>query len=140
MGCFVILGQVNYLAVLVCTLFAMVLGSIWYSPVLFGKAWMKGVGLKKEDIKKGDSTKAMLASVIIAFIGALVMASFIVLIGTPRVFTGVHIGFLVAIGFISPVMLMNTLYEKRSIKVWLIHTFYQLIVFMVNGGILAFWR
>lgn len=140
MGCFDVLGQVNYLAVLACTLAAMILGSLWYSPVLFGNGWMKAVGLKKEDINKSDSTKAMFISVILAFIGALILAAFILMTGTTRIFMGVHIGFLVAIGFISPVLLMNTLYEKRSMKAWLINTFYQLLVFMINGAILTAWR
>jgi hypothetical protein len=140
MGCFDVLGQVNYLAVFACTVAAMILGSLWYSPVLFGNAWMKAVGLKKEDINKGDAFKSMLSTVILAFIGALVLATFILMTGTTKIFMGVHIGFLVAIGFISPVMLMNTLYEKRSIKAWWIHTFYQLLVFMINGAILTAWK
>jgi len=140
MGCFDVLGQVNYLAVLACTVVAMILGSLWYSPVLFGNAWMKAIGLKKEDFKKGDSNKAMFASVILAFIGALVLAAFIIMTGTTKIWMGVHIGFLVGIGFISPVMLMNTFYEKRSVKAWVIHTFYQVLVFMINGGILAAWK
>jgi len=76
MGCFDVLGQVNYLAVLACTVVAMILGSLWYSPVLFGNAWMKAIGLKKEDFKKGDSNKAMFASVILAFIGAIQLMMF----------------------------------------------------------------
>jgi uncharacterized protein (DUF983 family) len=101
---------------------------------------MKAIGLKKEDINKGDSTRAMFGSVILAFIGALVLASFIIMTGTTNILMGVHIGFLAGIGFIAPVMLMNALYERRSIKAWLIHSFYQLILFMINGAILTAWK
>ena len=53
-GCFEVLKQINYLAVVVCTIIAMAVGALWYSKVLFGNAWMKGVGLNPEDVKKGD--------------------------------------------------------------------------------------
>ena len=140
MGCFEVLGQVNYLAVLVCTAVAMMLGALWYSPILFGNAWMKGTGLKKEDIKKSDSSKAMVGSTVLAFIINVVLASFIIMTMTKTFWVGVHIGALVGIGFISMVLLMNSLYEKRSLKVWLINTFYHLIYLLINGGILTIWK
>jgi hypothetical protein len=49
--------QVNYVAVLFAVVASMVVGFAWYSPVLFGKQWMKLMGLTKENMesaKKGD--------------------------------------------------------------------------------------
>jgi hypothetical protein len=34
-------STINYLAVLVAALSTFVLGGLWYSPMLFGKAWMQ---------------------------------------------------------------------------------------------------
>jgi hypothetical protein len=140
MGCFKVLGQVNYLAVLVCTAISMVMGALWYSPVLFGNAWMKGVGFKKEDISKSDSSKAMMGSVVIAFVMNVVLASFTIMTQAKGFWGGVHVGALVGVGFIAMVLLMNSLYEKTSLKVWLIHSFYQTILLMINGGILTIWK
>jgi hypothetical protein len=53
------LTQVNYLAVLVATIASFVLGFIWYNPKVFGKSRMKGAGLTKKDVKKGDLKKIM---------------------------------------------------------------------------------
>ena len=33
--------QINYLAVLVAALATFFLGALWYSPILFAKAWMR---------------------------------------------------------------------------------------------------
>lgn len=140
MGCFKVLGQVNYLAVLVCTAIAVVLGALWYSPVLFGNAWIKGVGLKKEDISRSDSSKAMTGSAMIAFVMNVVLASFIIMTQTKTFWVGVHVGALVGAGFITMVLFMNSLFEKRSLKVWLINSFYHIILLMINGGILAIWK
>jgi len=140
MGCFEVLGQVNYLAVLVCTAVAMVLGALWYSQILFGNAWMKGVGLKNEDVSKSDTSKAMLGGLVIAFVINIVLSSFIIMTQTTTFWMGVHIGALVGVGFIAMVLLMNSLYEKRSLKLWVINSFYHIILLMINGGILAVWK
>lgn len=140
MGCFDVLGQINYLAVLVCTAIAMVLGALWYSPVLFGNAWMKGVGLKPEDINKGSSAKAMIISTINSFIAAVVLAAIIVMTNTTTFGFGLHLGALVAVAFIATVLLTNSLYEQRSMKTWLINSAYHFVYFAINGGILAIWK
>ena len=50
--------DINYLAVLIAALASYVLGALWYSPVLFGKLWMK---LSKIDPKNMDAAKKHLA-------------------------------------------------------------------------------
>ena len=43
----------NILAFLVCIVSNMILGALWYSPVLFGKVWLNLIGKKPEDIEAG---------------------------------------------------------------------------------------
>ena len=138
-GCFEVLKQINYLAVLVCTAIPMALGALWFSPVLFGNVWMKGTGLKEEDISKGDSTRGMIVGAINSFIGAVVLASFIIMTNTSTFGRGMHIGALVAIGFVATVSLTNSMFEKKSLKVWRINAGYHTVYFIINGGILAIW-
>ena len=45
------LGTINWLAVLVAGVSSFVVGGIWYSPGLFGKAWMKDNNFTEEGIK-----------------------------------------------------------------------------------------
>ena len=46
------MSTINWWAVLIAGLSAFVVGGIWYSPGLFGNAWMKDSKLNEEDIKK----------------------------------------------------------------------------------------
>lgn len=46
--------QLNWLAVVLAAAAAFVVGFIWYSRGVFGKAWMKSAGLKEKDISSGD--------------------------------------------------------------------------------------
>ncbi|MGB4971685.1 MAG: DUF1761 domain-containing protein, partial [Cyclobacteriaceae bacterium] len=47
----------NYWAILVSALSTFLIGGLWYSPAVFGKAWMKENGLTEEDLKKGNMAK-----------------------------------------------------------------------------------
>ncbi len=49
--------HINWLAVLVAGISSFVVGGIWYSPGLFGKAWMRENNLIEDDIKKGNKGK-----------------------------------------------------------------------------------
>ena len=40
--------QINYLAVGVAALATFFLGALWYSPLLFGKLWLKAHGAESE--------------------------------------------------------------------------------------------
>lgn len=48
-------SDVNLVAVLVAGVVDMVIGALWYSPVLFAKSWMRLIGKKEEDMKKMNS-------------------------------------------------------------------------------------
>ena len=50
-----IIENVNWLAVIVGAVASFALGALWYSPKIFGKKWMEGVGLTPEDTKMGAS-------------------------------------------------------------------------------------
>ena len=64
-------GSINWLAVLVAGISSFVVGGIWYSPGLFGRAWMKDNNLTEDDVKKGNKGKIFGWT----FIFSLVMAA-----------------------------------------------------------------
>ena len=65
--------DINYWAVLVAAIAQFVIGMAWYSPMLFGKTWMKEMGLTDKDMK-ASKEKGMMKEMVIALISALVMA------------------------------------------------------------------
>ena len=46
--------DVNYWVVLVAVLSTFAVGMAWYSETMFGKIWMKELGLKKKDLEDKD--------------------------------------------------------------------------------------
>ena len=64
--------ELNYLAILAATAISFGLGGLWYSPALFGKAWMRETGITEESARHRNMAKifalAILATLIMAFI------------------------------------------------------------------------
>ena len=46
--------EVNLVAVLLCGISSLVLGGLWYSPLLFAKAWQRTAGLSDEQVAGGS--------------------------------------------------------------------------------------
>src|SRR5687768_11611261 len=62
-------SKVNYLAALVAALSSFLIGGLWYSPILFAKAWMRETGLTDEQLRSG-----VVRTFATAFVLSLVMA------------------------------------------------------------------
>ena len=44
--------EISWLAVALCAVSSLVLGGIWYSPILFGKAWQNAAGLSDDQLDR----------------------------------------------------------------------------------------
>ena len=72
------ISSINWLAVLVSTLVFYGLGAIWYAPPVFGKAWMKAIGMDKDSVKKDvNMTKLFVTTFILSLIMVVNLAFFL---------------------------------------------------------------
>ncbi|MBI4231598.1 DUF1761 domain-containing protein [Candidatus Peregrinibacteria bacterium] len=133
--------EVNYLAVLVSGVAAMLLGATWYGP-LFGKVWMQGAGIKAADIEKAKK-RGMALSYLVNFVAALLMAyvlaHFLKLIGVAEMKAGLEMAFWVWLGFIATIQLGSVLWEMKSMKYYLVNAVYYLFSFLMMAAILTAW-
>ena len=53
------LASLNWLAIIVAALASFAIGSLWYSPVLFGKVWQRETGITDEKAKSANMGKIM---------------------------------------------------------------------------------
>ncbi len=133
--------DINFWAVLVAAIINMVVGSLWYSPAMFGGLWMKAVGFGEKDIK--DAQKNMWSAYLITFVGALVtsyvLAHFVDFTGATTFLTGAQTGFWAWVGFIATTTLGGVVFEKKSEPWYLITNGFHLVTLVINGGLLAVW-
>jgi hypothetical protein len=131
--------DINYVAVLVCGVAAMILGYAWYSNALFGKAWMKLAKLTDADMKKASSNMPMMygGMFISALVMAYVLAHFAKYAGAVTLTDGAVAGFWAWLGFVGTTMLSGALFEHKPLKLYLINTGYYLVTLVVMGIILV---
>jgi len=65
--------EINYFAVVAATLSSMIVGSIWYTPKVFGNYWMEKAGVTPSGNAK-DAVRPILITVVVSFITAWVLA------------------------------------------------------------------
>ena len=134
-----ILGNINWLAVIVAALASFIIGWLWYGP-LFGNSWMKLNGFTKENIQEGGLSMpvilivnyvatAFAALAIAMFIGAEANAGF-----------GIFAGVMIAVFWIGTSRLNDVLYEKKPMGLFWINVGYYLVIYAIMGAILGAWH
>jgi len=137
--------SVNMLAVLVAGVATMVLGFVWYSPILFAKPWMREMGYdpndkeKMKEMQKGAGMTYGL-SFVASLLSAFVLAKVLGLRPLEGALYGIKIGVAVWAGFVATVQLTSALFTKNSAKLFFINTGYQLVCYVAMGVILAVWK
>ena len=141
---------INYLAVLVSAVAAIVLGFLWFGPV-FGKIWMREMGIspdavnewKTDPIKKRKMNQSYAIQAVTALIMAYVLAHNVIFgvayLDITGIAGGLQAGFWNWLGFAVPVSLGAVLWEGKSWKYWLITAGYYLVSLLIMGAILASW-
>lgn len=135
-----IMGNLNFWAVLVAALSSFAIGSIWYSKLLFGKAWMKETGITEDDAKnKGLPMPVIFGTAfVLILVGAFSLAMFIG--PESNAAFGGFAGFMVGLIWIGFAFGVNYLYEMRSFKLFLINAGYNTVIFTLMGIILGAWH
>jgi len=160
--------EMNVYAILVAAIVPMVLGFIWYNPILFGNVWMREAGITEEKMKSGNMAvifgislifsillSAMLQGLVIHQMGATqliggdpsaegVLPSYQAFMadygGNFRTFKhGALHGLLAGIFIVLPIMGTNGLFERKSWKHIFINVGYWTLVLTIMGAILCGW-
>ena len=155
------------LSALAAALSTFIVGFIWYSPKVFGNAWMKAEGLTEEQLKKGNMAKIFGLSFVLAFVASIMVIPAVVIHqfgalgmvgGDPelakpsytefladygdafRTFKhGALHGTILGVGLVFPVIAINGLYSHKSWKLILITAGYWVVSLAIMGGIICGW-
>lgn len=129
--------EVNWLAVLAAALSAFLLGGLWYSPALFGKAWQRGAGLTDEQLKGGNPGKIYGGTFVLSLIAA---ATFAMFLGKLPVGTATAYGFCAGLTWVAASFGINYLFERRPLSLFLVNGGYHTLQFTLYGFIIGLWH
>ena len=136
---------VNVWAVLVSALATMVVGLVWYSPLLFARRWTILMGYDPDDkaklaeMQKSAGPSYML-SLVASVLSAAALGKIIAIATIHTPLYGIKMGLAVWLGFVTTVQLTNALFMRQPAKLYAINTGYQLVCYVVMGAIMAVWR
>jgi hypothetical protein len=126
--------HVDFLAILIAAVVYLIIGLVWYSPLVFGNVWRKLCGFDKNFKRRKF---AFLSSLIASLVAAYVLGFFETFLGVTTVSDGMFVGFLVWIGFIATTMISRVIWSRSPFQLFLIDGGYRLLGYLVMGGILG---
>ena len=130
--------QFNIWAVLVAALSTFLIGGLWYSPAVFGKAWMRENGFTEESMKNSNMVKIFGLAFFLALIAAFNLAMYMGPENRPQM--GALWGFLAGFGWVATFIGTHYLFERKSFTLFLINAGYSIVSLTIMGVILAAWK
>ena len=130
--------QLNYLAIIAAAVSTFLIGGLWYSPAMFGKAWMRENGFTEESMKNSNMIKIFGVAFFLALISAVNLAMFMGPENNPAM--GARWGFLAGAGWVATFVGTHYLFERKSFTLFLINAGYSVVALTVMGVILAAWK
>jgi len=157
----------NFLAILVAAISALVVGFVWYNPKVFGNAWMRAADMTEEKMKGANMGKIFALAILFAFLLAMALQFLVIhqtgalsmVGGHPeealpsfqafmddygnafRTFQhGVIHGTSAGIFIALPIIGTNALFERKGAKYILINSGYWIVTLAIMGGIICAWK
>lgn len=139
------MDTINWLAVLVAGISSFILGGVWYSPALFGNAWMKDNKFTADDVKKSNKAKTFGWSFLFSLIMAANLAMF--LADPPQegcgpktdLTWGLTAGVLAGVWVFCGLATV-ALFEMKNWRYIFINGGYCLVALALMGAIIGAWR
>ena len=132
-------SRINFLAVIIAALSTFVLGGLWYSPLLFGKVWMRINNFSETDLATCSKARMFGWSFVFALIMSLNLAMFLAAPGTNLTW-GIAAGALAGVGWVAMAIAIIGVFENRRWSYILINGGYMIVAFVLMGAILGVWR
>lgn len=131
--------DVNYVAVLITTVAAMVIGFVWYLPAVAGKTWMAAIGKTEAELRAAGTPSIYIAAVVLALVQMTVLAAVLGWADAAGIQDGIIAGILVWL-LVFAAIAMNVLFEGRSKSLYWVYGGNSLVTFVIAGAVIGWWR
>lgn len=134
------MDNINWLSMVITTVIPVLFGFLYYN-VIFKNIWLDSIGIAYKKKKKITMTMIIGVSIIFSFLLSFFLLNFnnsgINQEGDFDTFQhGAWHGTFIAITIVSPVILLNGLFGRKSWKNMLINIIYWIVTLAIMGGIL----
>lgn len=134
--------EINYIAVILATLSSMIVGSVWYTPKVFGNYWMKKTGVTPSG-NASDAIRPIVITVIVSFITAWVLAgaAFISFdfYGGSFFWNSVITAILLWAGFTAARFITHDAFDNRPAGLTILNIAHEFVTLVIMAIIIGVW-
>lgn len=131
-------ADVNYLAALVAAVAYFALGALWYSPVLFSRAWIEASGVNPQEDRRSPAPLFAL-SLVANLVAAVALAFLAATAGIQGAGEGLLLGLVCGVGFALTAIVVSYSFERRPAKLQAINVGYNVAGIVLAAVIVAAW-
>ena len=130
-------AAVSWLGALIAGIAFFAIGGVWYGP-LFGDQWMRATGMTEERARESNLVMIFGGTLVLEVIAAVGLSAILGEDVAPPAgaLAGLWVGLLVAV----PVLLVQALYERKTMILWALNGGYNVVGFVLMGLVLAFFQ
>jgi hypothetical protein len=132
--------EINYWAVVLAMLSSMLVGSIWYTPKVFGSYWMR---VAKVDPDGPSAVGAIVATLLVSFITAWVLAGATFIswsfYGGGYLWNAVLTAGILWAGFTAARFITHDAFERRPSGLTILNIAHELVTLVLMGVIIGVW-
>lgn len=129
--------EINWLAVILATVSTMVVGSIWYTPKVFGTWWENAARVET----KSNAVVAIVITVVVSFVSAWVLAGAAAIAqefyGGSFLSNTVVTAIILWAGFTAARFITHDAFENRPRMLTLLNISHELVTFLVMALIIG---
>lgn len=134
------LGNLNWIAVFLAAASSFLVGFVWYHKAVFGKSWMKLVGITEEQI---NSSKGMARSFILtgifSLLTAVTLSCLMYALAIKEPIGGLLFGACIGLVFRSGAHVIHNGFAQRSFRLTVIDGTHDIVAVALMGLILGSW-
>ena len=137
-----VIQALNCFHVFVVAAVGFLLGWLWYSPVMFNKAWVTEMQNSSQALAnlKGRMGQATAVAFLFTLLSTFGLAVLIDARGTVGMVKGAEFGAFVGAVVVGSRMLNSSVWENRSARLLRINLGHEIVLFALQGALLGLWR
>jgi hypothetical protein len=140
---FDVLGQLNWLAVIVGAVIYFALGALWYSPMLFARPWQRSIGWDPERTPPEMNPMTYVVPFIAYLVMAVAVGMIAAAVGSETLADGIVLGLVLGIGLTLMHTLVDATFDPNKPQPWTwfaINGSYHALGLLIVAVIVSAWR
>ena len=134
--------EINYWAVLVATVVAIVIGSVWYTPKVLGDRW-KRLADVREPATSTQAWLPIMVSIVLAFLLAWVLAGSVAIAwhfyGGSYFGSSIVTALTLCAGFTAGRLITHDVFVGRPAQLTILNVLYELLLVVAMAVVIGVW-